>query len=108
MDKLARSGLAPHFEACVVVDRKTPENLERLLAEFGLPRDKVWVVGNSPRSDIAPAIEVGVNAVQVEHSGTWIAERMDLPESAPVARVARISDILFLVPSEGVQDSHGL
>jgi putative hydrolase of the HAD superfamily len=108
LEKLARSGLASHFEACVVVDRKTPENLERIMAEFGLARENVCVVGNSPRSDIAPAIEIGVNAVQVEHNGTWAAERMDLPESGLVARVSRISDILSLVRSEGERVGDGL
>ncbi len=101
IDKIARSGLASHFETWVVVDRKTPENLERLLSRFGLAREKVCVVGNSPRSDIAPAIEIGVNAIQVEHGGTWAAEQMSLPESSLVAKVARISDILRLLPPAG-------
>jgi putative hydrolase of the HAD superfamily len=33
------------------------------------------MVGNSPRSDINPALQVGLNAVFIPHSNTWELEK---------------------------------
>ena len=36
------------------------------------------MVGNSPRSDINPAIEAGLNAVFIPHRHTWRLEQAEL------------------------------
>ncbi len=36
------------------------------------------MVGNSPRSDIYPALRAGLNAVFIPHHGTWILEHSEL------------------------------
>jgi putative hydrolase of the HAD superfamily len=36
------------------------------------------MVGNSPRSDINPALQAGLNAVFVPHPATWILEHEEL------------------------------
>lgn len=97
LDKLARSGISGLFEGCVVVPRKTPNTLEELMNRFGIAREKVCVVGNSPRSDISPAIHCGVNAIHVNRPGTWEAELQELPPSMLVATVEHISDIPALL-----------
>ncbi len=93
LDKFARSGMAGFFEECVVVPRKTARSLEDLLKRLGVQWDSVCAVGNSPRSDIAPAIECGVNAILVNRPGTWEAEQLELPPSPLVASVEQFSDI---------------
>jgi putative hydrolase of the HAD superfamily len=37
-----------------------------------------WMIGNSPKSDVNPALEAGLNAVFVPHEHTWILEKQDL------------------------------
>jgi putative hydrolase of the HAD superfamily len=37
-----------------------------------------WMIGNSPRSDVNPALEAGINAVFVPHADTWVLEREEL------------------------------
>ncbi len=37
-----------------------------------------WMIGNSPKSDINPALEVGINAVFVPHEHTWRLEHDEL------------------------------
>lgn len=55
-----------------VVAAKTPETLRRAMADFGA-RDpsRVWMVGNSMRSDINPALAIGANAILVEVDDPW-------------------------------------
>lgn len=72
--KLTRSGLAHHFEGVHVVPEKDAQVLQGLVAEYELQPEQTWMVGNSPRSDINPALEVGIGAVHIPHSNTWSFE----------------------------------
>jgi putative hydrolase of the HAD superfamily len=36
------------------------------------------MIGNSPRSDVNPALRAGLNAVYIPHPRTWILEREDV------------------------------
>jgi putative hydrolase of the HAD superfamily len=74
-DKLARSGLGHLFEGVHVVSEKDADVLRGLLARYGLRPERAWMVGNSPRSDINPALEAGIGAIYVPHPHTWTLER---------------------------------
>lgn len=55
-----------------VVPLKTPDVLQTTLAEFGVADPaRAWMVGNSIRSDINPALELGVRALLVEVDEPW-------------------------------------
>lgn len=96
-DKYKRSGLSHLFEDCVVVPRKTPESLEQLLDSLRVNPGEVCIVGNSPRSDIAPALQCGVNAIYVKRPLPWAAEHQDIPVARLLATVSGISDIPVLL-----------
>jgi putative hydrolase of the HAD superfamily len=76
--KVERSGLKEYFAAVEVVPEKHPEVYRDLVDKYGLPRDITWMVGNSPKSDINPALAVGLNAVFVPHDQTWVLEHEEL------------------------------
>jgi putative hydrolase of the HAD superfamily len=76
--KLERSGLAHHFEGTHVVQEKDGEVLRRLMADYGLRAETTWMVGNSPRSDINPALEAGIGAIHIPHSNTWSFEQQEI------------------------------
>jgi putative hydrolase of the HAD superfamily len=61
-----------------ITDRKTTEQFRAVLAEFGVsdPRN-VWMIGNSMRSDINPALEVGANAIFVDVDEPWEFDVVD-------------------------------
>ena len=37
-----------------------------------------WMIGNSPRSDVNPALRAGFNAVYIPHPRTWILEKEEV------------------------------
>jgi len=78
--KVARSGLARHFHSVRVVREKDAACYRGLLAERGADRERCWMIGNSPKSDIRPPLEVGMGAVYVPHPRTWHLEHAELPE----------------------------
>lgn len=78
LGKVERSGLGPYFEAVEVVAEKNAESYHAIIARFGLERSTTWMVGNSPKSDINPAIEAGLNAVFIPNADTWVLEHAEL------------------------------
>jgi putative hydrolase of the HAD superfamily len=73
-DKLARSGLAPHFTAVEILPEKKEEAYRALAEHHALDRDRTWMIGNSPRSDINPALAAGLHAIFIPHDFTWVLE----------------------------------
>jgi putative hydrolase of the HAD superfamily len=55
------------------------------------------MVGNSPKSDINPALEAGLNAVFVPHDRTWHLEHTDLRQGpGKLLRAERFADLKTL------------
>src|ERR1039458_9892380 len=80
--KVERSGLKEHFAAIEVVAEKDAATYNAVVEKYGLVREQTWMIGNSPKSDINPALEAGLHAVFVPHRDTWMLERDDLrPEN---------------------------
>jgi putative hydrolase of the HAD superfamily len=73
-DKLRRSGLAPHFLAVEVLPEKHTEAYLSLSAHHACEAATTWMIGNSPRSDINPALAAGLHAIFIPHDFTWVLE----------------------------------
>ena len=95
-DKFNRSGIAPFFRELKVVPVKTENTMKELLASSGISPEKACMIGNSPRSDINPAIRCGVNALFFKRALTWQAEQTEFAEPGLVTTVTCLSDILKL------------
>jgi putative hydrolase of the HAD superfamily len=93
--KIERSGLAPFFRRTVITPEKTAATYRDLVAAESLDPARTWMIGNSPRSDILPAVEAGLRGVFVPHEHTWRLERSELPETHD--RILRIPDFRALL-----------
>ncbi len=76
--KVERSGLQSYFEAIEIVLEKDSGTYARIIDQFKIVKSHGWMVGNSPRSDINPALQSGLNAVFIPHSATWELEKSEL------------------------------
>jgi putative hydrolase of the HAD superfamily len=85
--KIERSGLEGHFAATEIVAEKNPETYRALVEKHELARDSTWMIGNSPRSDINPALAAGLHAVFVPHGDTWILEHEEVNAAPPAQRL---------------------
>jgi len=85
-DKVERSGAMLYFHHVEITGEKAPADYRRLLEGYRLDREESWMVGNSPRSDINPALEVGLGAVYIPHPNTWSLEH----ETVRPSRGARL------------------
>jgi len=78
LGKVERSGVKEFFTAIEVVSEKDASTYRGVVEKYGLVRDITWMIGNSPKSDINPALEAGLHAVFVPHDNTWMLERDEL------------------------------
>jgi putative hydrolase of the HAD superfamily len=85
--KVERSGLKDYFAAIEIVPEKDALTYRTIISKYELPLDSTWMVGNSPRSDINPALSAGINAVFVPHGNTWILEHDEVAEPTPPSRL---------------------
>jgi putative hydrolase of the HAD superfamily len=72
--KVERSGLQGFFEAIEIVGEKDAKTYTLLVNKHKIVKTQGWMIGNSPRSDINPAMEAGLNAVYIPHVKTWQLE----------------------------------
>ena len=72
--KLERSGLAAHFSAIEILPEKREDAYRALTAHHACDAPTTWMIGNSPKSDINPALAAGLNAVFIPHDFTWVLE----------------------------------
>ena len=96
MSKVDRTGVGKYFEALEILAEKTPAEYARLVAEHDLDPDDTWMIGNSPRSDILPALEVCLGAVHIPHDQTWSLEVADMPEHPRLLHRQRFTDLIEL------------
>lgn len=80
-DKLARSGLAPFFAAVEIVKEKDPATYQVVIARHELKPHSSWMIGNSPKSDINPALAAGLHAVFLFHKDTWVLEHAEVAKA---------------------------
>lgn len=73
-NKLARSGLAHYFVSVEIPQEKNPDAYRAVCKKYELQPDTTWMVGNSPKSDINPALVAGLHAVFIRNPHTWVLE----------------------------------
>ena len=83
--KIERSGLREYFAATEIVAEKNAATYDALGEKHLLARDSTWMIGNSPKSDINPALAAGFHAVFVPHGDTWILEHEEV-NAAPLGQ----------------------
>lgn len=72
--KVENSGLESHFSEILIVSEKDQTIYQQVVQEMRLDVELTWMIGNSPRSDINPALAAGLNAVFIPHPHTWQLE----------------------------------
>jgi putative hydrolase of the HAD superfamily len=79
--KLKSARLEGFFSHVEVAAEKDLSTYLALLERLKLARAQTVMIGNSPRSDINPAVKAGIRAVYIPHPKTWIHEQEELDES---------------------------
>jgi putative hydrolase of the HAD superfamily len=81
--KIDRSGVKKYFAATEVVAEKDPKIYAHIADKYDCTHHATWMIGNSPKSDINPALTAGLHAIFVPHGDTWILEHEELNAAPP-------------------------
>lgn len=95
-DKLTRSGLARHFSAVEIVAEKDPPTYRAVIERHGIAAQSAWMIGNSPKSDINPALAAGLHAVFLFHKDTWVLEHAELAAAPDGQRLIELDSFVGL------------
>jgi len=76
--KVERSGIEQYFKQVLIVQEKDVAAYHRVTGELQIDPKQTWMIGNSPRSDINPALAAGLNAVYIPHPHTWRLEHEEV------------------------------
>lgn len=79
--KIERSGIADVFSQHIIVPEKDAAAYRGLIGTLNIAPDHTWMIGNSPRSDINPALAAGLNAVLIPHPHTWHFEHEEIVQA---------------------------
>jgi putative hydrolase of the HAD superfamily len=94
--KIDRSGIKKYFSATEVVAEKDVSVYAQLAQKYDFTHHLTWMIGNSPKSDINPALAAGLHAVFVPHGDTWILEHEELnpaPSNQKLLIVGRFAEL---------------
>lgn len=79
--KIDRSGLVHFFDRIEIMPEKDRDTFGEILERLGASPTEACMVGNSPKSDINPPLELGMAAVFIPHDHTWQLEYQEVDRS---------------------------
>ena len=72
MRKVREAGLERFFGDRIHITRhKNTEFLEALIRSHGFDRSRTWMIGNSIRTDVVPALTAGIHAIHMRAQTEW-------------------------------------
>ena len=95
--KLERSGLKRFFSHTEITSGKGEREFRRLCEKLGVKPCEMLMVGNSLKSDIAPALAIGCPAVYVPFHITWQLEHAEDMNHPLMVRIERMDQLKGVV-----------
>ena len=93
-NKLKRSGLLKYFDDVEITSDKGQPEFLALCERCGVHPSEMLMVGNSLRSDVAPALAIGASAVYIPFHVTWQLEHTEDFEHPRMLKVDMITELL--------------
>lgn len=93
-NKLRRSHLEKYFHHVEIVSDKTERAFLSLCRRLRVSPARVLMVGNSLKSDVAPALAAGAQAVHIPFHVTWRLEQVEDFEHTRLVRIDRFAQLL--------------
>lgn len=98
--KLQRSGLSDYFEHVEITSDKGEKEFRDLCRKLKIEPEELLMVGNSLKSDIAPALAIGAHAVHIPFHVTWKLEHTDGFSHPRLHSIEHFRELLPLVAKQ--------
>ncbi len=97
--KLERSGLAHYFKHVEITSDKTEHEFRTLCDHLAIAPHEMVMIGNSMKSDIAPALAIGAQAVHIPFHITWELEHAETVVHPGLMTITSFSQLLDIFGS---------
>ena len=98
-NKLHRSGLAKYFSHVEITSNKTELEFQQLCEHLDILPSQLLMVGNSLKSDIAPALTIGASAIHIPFHVTWQLEHSEDIEHEKLVKITHFNEIISTLNS---------
>ena len=95
--KLQRSGLMPYFDYVEITSDKGEKEFLDLCRKLNIQPDELLMVGNSLKSDIAPALAIGSSGVYIPFHVTWQLEHHEHFEHDRMVEIEHFGQLLNIL-----------
>ena len=96
-NKLKRSGLLKYFDDVEITSDKTQLEFRALCEHQHIHRSELLMIGNSLKSDIAPALAIGAWAIHIPFHVTWQLEHFEDIDHERLTKITHFSELLQLL-----------
>lgn len=93
-NKLRRSGLLKYFDDVEITSNKTQAEFLALCDHQRIHPSELLMIGNSLKSDIAPALAIGAWAIHIPFHITWQLEHFEDIDHEQLIKIEHFSEIL--------------
>jgi putative hydrolase of the HAD superfamily len=95
--KLQRSGLEQYFSYVETVSNKTEREYRQLCENLDVAPEQTLMVGNSFRSDIAPALAAGAWTAHIPYHVVWELEKSEEFPHERLQKITHFSELLEIL-----------
>lgn len=92
--KLRRSGLEQYFSHMETVSNKTEKEYRQLCENLDVAPEQTLMVGNSFRSDIAPALAAGAWALHIPYHVVWALEKSEEYPHEKLRKITHFGEVI--------------
>ncbi|MFF2479496.1 HAD family hydrolase [Paenibacillus sp. NPDC058071] len=94
--KIESMQLERYFGSRIFIRRhKNVEALDQILSEGGFERNNTWMIGNSIRTDVVPALTAGIHAIHMRADTEWLYNvvQIDVEPKGAFLTLDKLADI---------------
>ncbi|MNC21300.1 Phosphoglycolate phosphatase [compost metagenome] len=88
---------------------KNIESLENILTSYPFERKRTWMIGNSLRTDVLPALTAGINSIYLKQQNEWLYNLIELQREMQqsVLTISSIHEVPPVIRSAAQRKNHG-
>ncbi|WP_150268091.1 HAD family hydrolase [Paenibacillus tepidiphilus] len=108
--KIEQMKLDIYFDDRIFIrQHKNVESLEDILRTHRFERPRTWMIGNSLRTDVLPAVTAGINSIYLKQQNEWLYNLIELQREMQqsVTTITGITEVPPVIRRHAQQISHG-
>ncbi|AIQ47578.1 HAD family hydrolase [Paenibacillus sp. FSL R7-0273] len=108
--KIEQMKLDVYFDDRIFIrQHKNIESLENILVSHPFERKRTWMIGNSLRTDVLPALTAGINSIYLKQQNEWLYNLIELQREMQqsVMTISSISEVPPVIRTASKQQNHG-